>query len=135
MQISSKEKQMINLIAGWGRASASDISASNGAWDGAPAEVQFDIDTADVEGTAAIMKSLHAWLGNSFDYRIERFCNLDESIIVLTTNGEGRIEEMNEDETDGTQISTVYNTPAVRTAPVETYKRVVYNSHGPLPSA
>ena len=128
MQISSKEKQMINLIAGWGRASASDISASN-------TEVQFDIDTADVEGTAAIMKSLHAWLGNSFDYRIERFCNLDESIIVLTTNGEGRIEEMNEDETDGTQISTVYNTPAVRTAPVETYKRVVYNSHGPLPTA
>ena len=128
MQISSKEKQMINLIAGWGRASASDISASN-------TEVQFDIDTADVEGTAAIMKSLHAWLGNSFDYRIERFCNLGESIIVLTTNGEGRIEEMNEHETDGTQISTVYNTPAVRTAPVETYKRVVYNSHGPLPTA
>lgn len=128
MQISSKEKQMINLIAGWGRASASDISASN-------TEVQFDIDTADVEGTAAIMKSLHAWLGNSFDYRIERFCNLGESIIVLTTNGEGQIEEMNEHETDGTQISTVYNTPAVRTAPVETYKRVVYNSHGPLPTA
>ena len=128
MQISSKEKQMINLIAGWGRASASDISASN-------TEVQFDIDTADVEGTAAIMKSLHAWLGNTFDYVIERFCNLDESTIVLTTNGEGRIEEMNEHETDGTQISTVYNTPAVRTAPVETYKRVVYNSHGPLPTA
>ncbi len=128
MQISSKEKQMINLIAGWGRASASDISASN-------TEVQFDIDTADVEGTAAIMKSLHAWLGNSFDYVIERFCNLDESTIVVTTNGEGRIEEMNEHETDGTQISTVYNTPAVRTAPVETYKRVVYNSHGPLPTA
>lgn len=128
MQISSKEKQMIELIAGWGRASASDISASN-------TEVQFDIDTADVEGTAAIMKSLHAWLGNSFDYRIERFCNLGESIIVLTTNGEGQIEEMNEHETDGTQISTVYNTPAVRTAPVETYKRVVYNSHGPLPTA
>ena len=128
MQISSKEKQMINLIAGWGRASASDISASN-------TEVQFDIDTSDVESTAAIMKSLHAWLGNSFDYVIERFCNLDESIIVLTTNGEGRIEEMNEHETDGTQISTVYNTPAVRTAPVETYKRVVYNSHGPLPTA
>lgn len=128
MQISSKEKQMINLIAGWGQASASDISASN-------TEVQFDIDTSDVESTAAIMKSLHAWLGNSFDYVIERFCNLDESIIILTTNGEGRIEEMNEHETDGTQISTVYNTPAVRTAPVETYKRVVYNSHGPLPTA
>ena len=128
MQISSKEKQMINLIAGWGRASASDISASN-------TEVQFDIDTSDVESTAAIMKSLHAWLGNSFDYVIERFCNLDESIIILTTNGEGRIEEMNEHETDGTQISTVYNTTAVRTAPVETYKRVVYNSHGPLPTA
>ena len=66
MQISSKEKQMINLIAGWGRASASDISASN-------TEVQFDIDTSDVESTAAIMKSLHAWLGNEFNYWVERF--------------------------------------------------------------
>lgn len=115
---------MINLIAGWGRASASDISASN-------TEVSFEVDTSDVECTAAIMKSLHAWLGNEFNYWIERFTNLGESTIIIETNGEGKIEELNEDETDGTQISSVYNTPFVRTGPIETYKRVVYNSHGP----
>ena len=128
MQISSKEKQMINLIAGWGRASASDISASN-------TEVQFDIDTSDVESTAAIMKSLHAWLGNEFNYWVERFVNLNESVVVIETNGKGKIVESNVHEADGTEIAAVYNTPAVRTAPVETYKRVVYNSHGPLPTA
>ena len=125
MQISSKEKQMINLIAGWGRASASDISASN-------TEVQFDIDTSDVESTAAIMKSLHAWLGNEFNYWVERFVNLNESVVVIETNGQGKIQESNVHEADGTEIAAVYNTPAVRTAPVESYKRVVYNSHGPL---
>ena len=119
MQIASKEKQMINLIAGWGRASASEISASN-------TQVQFDIDTSDVENTAAIMKSLHAWLGNSFNYWVERFVNLNESVVVIETNGNGKIEECNAHETDGTEIATVYNTPAVRTAPIESYKKVVW---------
>lgn len=119
MQITSKEKQMINLIAGWGRASASDISASN-------AEVSFEIDTSDAENTASIMKSLHAWLGDSFDYWIERFVNIDESYVTIETNGNGKIEECNAHETDGTEIATVYNTPAVRTAPIESYKKVVW---------
>ena len=119
MQIASKEKQMINLIAGWGRASASEISASN-------TQVQFDIDTSDVENTAAIMKSLHAWLGNSFNYWVERFVNLNESTVVIETNGNGKMEEFNTHETDGTEIATIYNTPAVRTAPIESYKKVVW---------